>query len=85
MDFNSIIGQEEAKQRLMDELQQGRVAHALMLCGPEGCGALPLAIAYAKVLLGNSPLVDRLQTPTCTSLSLYTRNTATRTPIVMSS
>lgn len=63
MDFNSIIGQEEAKRRLTDELQQGRVAHALMLCGPEGCGALPLAWAYAKMLLNNSPLVDKLQHP----------------------
>lgn len=58
-----IIGQEETKQRLSEELQQGRVAHALMLCGPEGCGALPLAVAYAKMLLGGSPMVDKLQHP----------------------
>ncbi len=63
MDFSNIIGQEEAKKRLADELQQGRVAHALMLCGPEGCGALLLALAYAKMLLNNSPLVDKLQHP----------------------
>lgn len=63
MDFDSIIGQEEAKRRLTEEFQQGRVAHALMLCGPEGCGALLIALAYAKMLLNGSPLVDKLQHP----------------------
>lgn len=63
MDFSNIIGQEEAKKRLSDDLAQGRVAHALMLCGPEGCGALPLAVAYAKMLLNNSPLADKLMHP----------------------
>lgn len=51
MTFEEIIGQEEAKARLKQELESGRVAHALMLCGPEGCGALPLAISFAQMLL----------------------------------
>lgn len=51
MQFEDIIGQEEAKSRLMQELESGKVAHALMLCGPEGCGALPLAISFAQMLL----------------------------------
>lgn len=51
MTFDEIIGQEEAKLRLKQELDSGRVAHALMLCGPEGCGALPLAISFAQMLL----------------------------------
>ena len=41
MTFDQIIAQDTVKQRLLDELQQGRVPHALMLYGPEGCGALP--------------------------------------------
>lgn len=63
MPLSHIIGQTEIKQRLLDELEQGRVAHALMFCGPEGNGALPLAVAYAKMLLGGSTMVDRLQHP----------------------
>ncbi len=51
MFFSDIIGQEGVKQRLIDETREGRVAHALMLCGPEGCGALPMAIAFAQYLL----------------------------------
>ena len=50
MYFKDIIGQEEAKQRLLQEVAEGRVAHARLLCGPEGSGKLPLAVAYARYL-----------------------------------
>lgn len=63
MDFSDIIGQEAVKQRLKSEFDEGKVPHALMLCGPEGCGALPLAVAYAKMLLAGSPLAEKLQHP----------------------
>ncbi len=63
MTFDQIIGQAATKQHLLDELRQGRVAHALMLHGPEGCGALPLAVAYAQMLLGEGPMVEKLQHP----------------------
>ena len=63
MTFDQIIGQSQAKQHLLDELQQGRIPHALMLHGPEGNGALPLAIAYAQRLLGGGPMAEKLQHP----------------------
>jgi len=63
MTFDEIIGQQEAKQRLLKEMEEGKVAHALMLCGPEGCGALPLAISFAQRLLGNNVMAQKLQHP----------------------
>ena len=63
MTFDQIIGQEAAKQRLLAECEQGRVPHALMLTGPEGCGALPLAIAFAQRLLGNTLMAEQLRHP----------------------
>ena len=51
MDFNEVIGQEEAKQRLETMLRENRIPHALMLCGPRGAGMLPLALAFACRLL----------------------------------
>lgn len=51
MDFNSVIGHEDIKQRLISDADNGKVAHAIMLCGPEGNGAMSLAIAYARYLL----------------------------------
>lgn len=63
MTFDQIIGQQSTKQSLQDKLQQGRVPHALMLHGPEGNGALPLALAYAQQLLGGGAMAEKLQHP----------------------
>ena len=50
MFFKDIIGQEEAKQKFILEVKEGRIPHAQLLCGPEGVGKLPLAIAYARYI-----------------------------------
>lgn len=55
MFFKDVIGQEEAKQRLIREAKEGIIAHARLFCGPEGIGKLPLAIAYARYLSCNNP------------------------------
>lgn len=48
MFFSSIIGQQAVKQRLQAMVQEQRIPHALLLCGGEGIGKLPLAIALAQ-------------------------------------
>jgi DNA polymerase-3 subunit delta' len=48
--FNDIIGQPEVKQQLLEMVAQNRLSHALLLLGPEGCGALPIALAFANYL-----------------------------------
>ncbi|MGN0066997.1 MAG: ATP-binding protein [Bacteroides sp.] len=53
--FSDIIGQEEAKQRLLQEVAEGRIAHALLFTGPEGSGKLPMALAYARYLTCQRP------------------------------
>ena len=63
MRFDEIIGQEQVKQHLLDEYQRGKVPHALMLCGAEGCGAMPIAVAYAQMLLGGGAMAEKLQHP----------------------
>lgn len=55
MFFKDIIGQEEAKQRLIKEAKEGKIAHAKLFCGNEGIGKLPLAIAYARYLSCENP------------------------------
>ena len=55
MFFKDVIGQEEAKQRLIREAKEGKIAHARLFCGPEGIGKLPLAIAYARYFSCNNP------------------------------
>lgn len=48
--FKDVIGQEEIKQRLIQEVSEGRIPHAQLICGPEGVGKLPLALAYARYI-----------------------------------
>ena len=53
--FKDVLGLEHIKKHLMATAHSGRVAHAQLFVGPEGCGTLPMAIAYAQYLLcGNS-------------------------------
>jgi len=63
MHFDNIIGQEEVKQRLLHEVETGRLPHALLLAGPEGNGGFAIAWALASRLLNNSPLVGKMQHP----------------------
>ena len=67
--FEQVIGQREAQQRLLQLLQEGRLPHAMMLCGPAGCGKLALAVDFAKVLLSGdsknteNPMLRKLEHP----------------------
>ena len=51
MTFNEVIGQEEVRDRLLQMVNEGRLPHAIMLCGPQGVGKKALAIAFACYLL----------------------------------
>lgn len=55
MFFKDVVGQEEAKRRLIYEAKKGEIAHARLFCGPEGIGKLPLVIAYARYLSCDNP------------------------------
>lgn len=55
MRFSDVIGQDEVKRQLQRLLSEGRMPHALLLAGPEGCGKLPLALALAQRLLCSNP------------------------------
>jgi DNA polymerase-3 subunit delta' len=72
MFFEQVIGQKDTQERLLQLVREGRLPHALMLCGPAGCGKLALAIGFAKVLLagdGQQPsantlaMLDKLEHP----------------------
>ncbi len=50
MRFADIIGNEDVKRALVSMADTGRVAHAMLLYENEGCGALPVALAYVQYL-----------------------------------
>lgn len=49
--FSEILGQEHIKSHLTKSADSGRIPHAQLFVGPEGCGTLPMAIAYAQYIL----------------------------------
>lgn len=53
--FREVIGHEALKHRLISSVQQNRVPHAQLFLGPEGCGNLPMALAFAQYLNCESP------------------------------
>ena len=54
--FKDIIGQDEVKGHLLQMAEENRLPHALMFCGPQGAGKLPLALAFARSLLCRSSM-----------------------------
>lgn len=50
MKFSDIPGQKETIERLTASVRSGRVSHAMLFTGPEGCGSLALALAYARYI-----------------------------------
>ena len=50
MFFKDVIGQEEVKRRLLRSVDNDHVAHAQLLCGPEGVGKFAMAMAYARYI-----------------------------------
>ena len=55
MAFKSVIGQAQAKQHLVELVHGNRLSHALLFLGPEGSGALPLALAFAQYVGCENP------------------------------
>ena len=56
--FNRVVAQDEIKKQLIALAREGHTPHALMLCGPAGCGKLAMALAYAEYLLCLHPGTD---------------------------
>ena len=50
MDFSQIPGHTEVISRLLRSVKEERVSHAQIFTGPEGCGNLALALAYARYI-----------------------------------
>lgn len=50
MKFSDVVGQHSIIKSLIYSKNEGRIPHALMLTGPEGCGKLALAISFAQYI-----------------------------------
>jgi DNA polymerase-3 subunit delta' len=59
--YEDVLGQEHIKNHLKQSVLNGRIPHAQLFVGPEGCGTLPLAIAYARSILNSNKNEDELE------------------------
>jgi len=53
--FEQVIAQQSIKEHLLQMVRDNQLPHALMFCGPQGAGKLPLALAFARYLLCTEP------------------------------
>jgi len=61
MNFSQIPGQKDIISKLVTSVHEGKVSHAQLFAGPEGCGGLALAMAYAKFI----SCENRTETDSC--------------------
>lgn len=74
MFFNQILGLSHIKKHLVFSADAGRIPHAQLFVGPEGCGTLVMALAYAQYILcankgGENKQGDAACNLKCSSLS----------------
>jgi DNA polymerase-3 subunit delta' len=50
MNFSQLPGQKEIISKLLRSVQEERVSHTQLFTGPEGCGSMSLALAYARYI-----------------------------------
>ena len=68
MHWTEVIGQKEAQERLLQMVNEDRLPHALMLCGPQGAGKMALAMAFGCHLLddgrpSSKAMLDKMEHP----------------------
>ena len=64
MTFSEVIGQQEVQERLMQMVNEDRLPHALMLCGPHGAGKMALAMAFGCQFVEGYARKDEAPRPT---------------------
>ena len=53
-----VIGQKDVWARLMQMVEEERVPHAMLFCGPRGCGKMATALAFASYIMGERDIND---------------------------
>lgn len=60
LDRSALVGNERLLAYLGDEIELGRLSHAYILEGPDGCGRHTLALSCAKALSEGNPAAEKI-------------------------
>ena len=67
MGFKDVVGHDSLKNQLIQNIESGRTAHALIFSGKDGYGTLKMALSYAQHLISfecqSGALIDPLNHP----------------------
>ncbi len=55
MYFSDVVGHEKIKKRLISSVIENRLSHSWLFFGPEGSGALAMAVSFASYILCEHP------------------------------
>ncbi len=66
MQFKDVIGQTQTTKHLTEMVHENRLSHALLFLGKEGCGALPLALAFTQFIV-----CEKVNIKKSTGISLF--------------
>lgn len=73
MFFSDVIGHNTIKKRLISNIRENRISHAQLFLGPQSCGSLPLALAYARYIQCSDQSKDDAcgSCPSCLKFNKY--------------
>jgi DNA polymerase-3 subunit delta' len=73
MQFKEVIGQEDIKHKIIQQIKEDKISHAQLFIGNAGFGTLPMALAFAQYIFceNKNDLDSCGECPSCRKVSAF--------------